>query len=58
VEFDGFEFHRHRHQFESDRRRDQVLAAAGYRAIRVTWRQLQEESMALAVRIGQALVAV
>jgi very-short-patch-repair endonuclease len=57
LEMDGFEFHRHRHQFETDRRRDQVLTAAGYRVIRVTWRQLRDEPMAVAVRIGQALVA-
>jgi very-short-patch-repair endonuclease len=56
LEFDGFEFHRHRHQFEADRHRVQVLTAAGYRVIQVTWRQLCEEPMALAVRIGQALV--
>jgi very-short-patch-repair endonuclease len=56
LEFDGFEFHRHRHQFEADRHRVQVLTAAGYRVIQVTWRQLGEEPMALAVRIGQALV--
>jgi very-short-patch-repair endonuclease len=56
LEFDGFEFHRHRHQFEADRHRVQVLTAAGYRVIQVTWRQLCEEPLALAVRIGQALV--
>ncbi|MEA2213357.1 MAG: hypothetical protein QOF83_3305 [Solirubrobacteraceae bacterium] len=57
VEFDGFEFHRHRAQFEKDRRRDQVLIAAGFRVIRLTWRQLRDEPMALAVRIGQVLGA-
>lgn len=56
LEMDGFEFHRHRHQFESDRRRDQLLTAAGYRVIRVTWRQLRDEPVAIAVRIAQALV--
>jgi very-short-patch-repair endonuclease len=33
AEFDGFEFHRHRRQFENDRRRDQVLTAAGFSVI-------------------------
>ena len=56
LEFDGFEFHRHRHQFETDRYRVQVLTAAGYRVMQVTWRQLHEEPLAVAVRIGQALV--
>ena len=44
--------------FEGDRRRDQVLVAAGYRVLRVTWRQLFEEPVAVAVRIGQALAAL
>jgi very-short-patch-repair endonuclease len=55
VEVDGGRFHRHPMAFERDRRRDQVLVAAGYRVIRVTWRQLTEEAMAVMVRIGQAL---
>lgn len=55
VEVDGHAFHGHRTAFERDRRRDQVLAAAGYRVIRVTWRQLIEEPLAVAVRLGQAL---
>lgn len=56
VEFDGGAFHRHPRAFERDRRRDQILVAAGYRVIRVTWRQLTEEPIAVMVRIGQALV--
>jgi very-short-patch-repair endonuclease len=42
--------------FERDRRRDQILVAAGHRVIRVTWRQLRDELMAVMVRVGQALV--
>ncbi len=57
VEFDGRQFHAHPAAFERDRRRDQVLLAAGYRVLRVTWRQLMDEPVALAVRIGQALAA-
>ena len=56
VEVDGGTFHRHPRAFERDRKRDQILVAAGYRVIRVTWRQLQDEPMAVMVRIGQALV--
>jgi very-short-patch-repair endonuclease len=55
VEFDGFAFHSDHPAFERDRLRDQVLQAAGYRVIRVTWRQLEQEPMAVAVRIGQIL---
>ncbi len=55
LEVDGHAFHGHRAAFERDRRRDQVLAAAGYRVIRVTWRQLIGEPLAVAVRLGLAL---
>lgn len=55
LEFDGWGAHGHRLAFENDRRRDQVLLAAGIRAIRVTDRQLKNEPVALAVRIAQAL---
>jgi very-short-patch-repair endonuclease len=57
VEFDGRQFHARPSAFERDRRRDQVLLAAGYRVLRVTWRQLVDEPVALVVRIGQALSA-
>jgi predicted transcriptional regulator of viral defense system len=40
VEADSFEWHRSRASFEEDRRRDQLLRAAGYDVVRVTWRQL------------------
>jgi len=42
VETDGHRFHGTRAAFESDRRRDQRLTAAGWRVIRITWRQLTE----------------
>lgn len=56
VEMDGFAFHGSRSRFESDRRRDAMLAAAGLRVVRVTWRQLEHEREALLVRLAQALV--
>ena len=56
VEVDGHGFHGHRAAFERDRRRDQRLVAAGYRVIRVTWRQLVGEPLAVITRIAQALV--
>jgi very-short-patch-repair endonuclease len=48
VELDSFGVHGTRKLFESDRARDRALAIAGWRAIRVTWRQLQGDRAALA----------
>jgi very-short-patch-repair endonuclease len=55
VEVDGYQFHGHRQKFESDRRRDQQLVAAGYRVVRVTWIQLRDEPIAVITSIAQAL---
>lgn len=55
VEVDGYAFHGDRAAFERDRRRDQLLTAHGLRVIRVTWRQLQSEPLAVIARIAQAL---
>ena len=55
VEFDGWGAHGHRLAFEKDRKRDQILVAAGYRVIRVTDRQLLDEPLAVIARIAQAL---
>jgi hypothetical protein len=55
VEIDGYAFHSSREMFEADRERDAVLAAAGLRFIRVTWRQIVDEPEAMLVRLGQAL---
>jgi very-short-patch-repair endonuclease len=55
VEADGFEFHRDRAAFENDRARDATLVAAGFRVIRVTWLQLDEEPFVVVGRIAQAL---
>jgi hypothetical protein len=43
LEADGFGTHKTRHAFEDDRRRDQRLISAGWRAVRVTQRQLKDE---------------
>ena len=56
VEIDGFAFHSSSAAFECDRRRDAVLAAAGLRVLRITWRQISQEPEALLVRLAQALV--
>jgi very-short-patch-repair endonuclease len=55
VEVDGHGTHGTRRAFENDRRRDQVHAAAGFLVIRVTWDQLQNEPLAVIVRLAQAL---
>ena len=55
LEVDGHDTHGDRLAFEADRRRDQVHAAAGYTVIRITWRQLLGEPMAVLARIAQAL---
>jgi very-short-patch-repair endonuclease len=55
VEVDGFAYHGGRAAFERDRLRDAELQAAGYRVVRVTWRQLVERPEALIARLAQAL---
>jgi very-short-patch-repair endonuclease len=42
VELDGYASHGTRAAFEDDRDRDRRLAVAGFRWVRVTWRQLHE----------------
>jgi len=44
VELDGHAFHAPRRAFEADRARDRALQVAGWRVVRVTWRQLHAES--------------
>jgi very-short-patch-repair endonuclease len=55
VEVDGFRFHSTRRAFEHDRRKDATLKAAGLTTMRVTWRQIEEEPLALVARVAQAL---
>jgi hypothetical protein len=43
VELDGHAVHGTRAAFESDRARDRRLQAAGWRVVRITWRQLEED---------------
>jgi predicted transcriptional regulator of viral defense system len=57
VETDGRETHETPTAFQDDRRRDQFLAAAGYRALRVTWDQIHGEREAVLRRVAQALGA-
>jgi very-short-patch-repair endonuclease len=55
VEVDGHAFHADARSFERDRRRDARLTARGLRVMRVTWRQLADESEATLARVAQAL---
>lgn len=47
VELDGHASHATRRAFEQDRERDRVLTAAGWRVVRVTWRQLHLDAAAV-----------
>lgn len=55
VELDSRGVHGTPKRFESDRQRDRILVAEGWRTMRVTWRQLQEEPDAIAADLRSAL---
>jgi very-short-patch-repair endonuclease len=55
VEIDGAPYHTSPGAFERDRRRDSILAARGYQVVRITWRQLVDEPLAVAVRVARVL---
>ena len=57
VEVDGYEFHGSRAAFERDRARDARLLAAGYRVLRITWRQLTQEPERVIALLAAALTA-
>jgi very-short-patch-repair endonuclease len=57
VEVDSYAFHGHRGAFERDRRKDMVLLAAGFLVVRVTWRQLVHEPIAVAAVLASAITA-
>jgi hypothetical protein len=56
VETDGAATHLTPFAFQVDRRRDQILLAAGYRVLRVTWNQIQHEGDDVVARIVRTLV--
>jgi very-short-patch-repair endonuclease len=58
AELDGHAFHAHRHAFERDRLRDRALQAAGWRVVRVTWRQLHGDANSLAADLNRLLGTV
>ena len=53
YEFDGWLYHRDK--FESDRERDQLLMAAGYRVIRISGRQIDFRPYALIARLASVI---
>lgn len=55
VELDSRGVHGTKKRFESDRQRDRILVAEGWRTMRVTWRQLQEEAEEIAADLRLAL---
>ena len=56
AEIDGYAFHSTRCSFEEDRRRDRLLVSRGWRVIRITWRQMQDE-VPLVATLATALAA-
>jgi Protein of unknown function (DUF559) len=57
VETDGEETHGTQAAFQDDRKRDQILGAAGYRIARVTWAQLEDEPHAVVSRVRRMLAS-
>jgi very-short-patch-repair endonuclease len=55
VELDGRAVHATDRAFESDRQRDRILLAEGWRSTRITWRQLRDEPEAIAVDLRRTL---
>jgi very-short-patch-repair endonuclease len=55
VEIDGYEFHRGRRAFKTDRKRDAAHVAAGYRVIRFTADQLEHEPLIVIGQLSAAL---
>jgi predicted transcriptional regulator of viral defense system len=55
AELDGRAVHGTASAFERDRARDRALNAAGWRVVRITWRQLSVEAQELAEDVGALL---
>lgn len=55
VETDGGGTHETPVAFQQDRHRDQLLVAAGYRVMRVTWKQMHGDLDGVVARISRAL---
>lgn len=55
VELDSRTVHGTRKHFESDRQRDRILVAEGYRTVHVTWLQLRDEPDEVVADLRKAL---
>jgi very-short-patch-repair endonuclease len=55
AETDGFEFHRDRAAFETDRARDAELQALGFRVLRFTYRAVRDEAGKVAGTLRRVL---
>jgi very-short-patch-repair endonuclease len=55
AELDGFATHATRAAFEKDRARDRALQVAGWRVVRITWRQLREDPATIAAQLEALL---
>lgn len=55
VELDSRGVHGTKKRFESDRQRDRMLVAEGYRTMRITWLQLRDEPDEIAADLRSAL---
>jgi len=55
VEVDGFRYHAARSRFEGDRRKDAYLLAGGIAVLRLTWRQITGEPLAVVAQLAPAL---
>jgi len=55
VELDGRAVHGTHRAFESDRERDRMLTAGGWRVMRITWRHLRNQAPAVATDLHKAL---
>ncbi|MFV0453275.1 MAG: DUF559 domain-containing protein [Propioniciclava sp.] len=53
IEVDGWQFHRSRQSFESDRQRDAALIAAGWLVVRLSAANVLTDPGATGVRLGQ-----
>ena len=55
LELDSRGVHGTKKKFESDRQRDRILVAEGWKTMRITWRQMQEEPEAIVADLKLAL---
>jgi len=55
AELDSYGIHTTRRNFEEDRARDRALTTAGWRVVRITWRQLHHDATPLAAQLQTLL---